>query len=116
MNKFQAILNVYSFHGATINVTALPYAPYWMTSGEGRDLRHSGIDYNQLVTLSEALNFSFYILPSKNWREVSFYFLYTSSISEVLHYPFHLMRMTLELPKALFITSLIRHMSLAGWS
>ncbi|KAG7162395.1 putative variant ionotropic glutamate receptor-like 6, partial [Homarus americanus] len=36
-----------NFYGARVNVTALPYAPYWMTSGEGNNTKHSGIDYNQ---------------------------------------------------------------------
>ncbi|XP_042233727.1 uncharacterized protein LOC121873914 [Homarus americanus] len=60
-----------NFYGARVNVTALPYAPYWMTSGEGNNTKHSGIDYNQLMTLSEVLNFTIHVLPSANWDEVT---------------------------------------------
>ncbi|XP_042233765.1 glutamate receptor 2-like [Homarus americanus] len=60
-----------NFYGSTVNVTALPYAPYWMTSGEGNNTKHYGIDYNQITTLAQALNFKFFVLPSANWDEVT---------------------------------------------
>ncbi|KAK4327277.1 hypothetical protein Pmani_002218 [Petrolisthes manimaculis] len=59
-----------SFHGERINVTALPYEPFWMSANEGNATKYSGIDYNQLVTLADALNFTFHVLPSNNWAEV----------------------------------------------
>lgn len=62
-----------SFHKATINVTALPYEPYWMESGEGNITKYSGMDYNLLMTLAKVLNFTFRILPSHDWNEVSLY-------------------------------------------
>ncbi|KAG7162365.1 Ionotropic receptor 93a-like 15 [Homarus americanus] len=69
-----------NFYGARVNVTALPYAPYWMTSGEGNNTKHSGIDYNQLMTLSEVLNFTIHVLPSANWDEVRHCFLWLANI------------------------------------
>ncbi|MPC61860.1 hypothetical protein E2C01_055937 [Portunus trituberculatus] len=40
-----------------------------MTSGEGTDSHHSGMDYNQLMALAKALNFNIRVLPSRNWDE-----------------------------------------------
>ncbi|KAK4320112.1 hypothetical protein Pmani_002213 [Petrolisthes manimaculis] len=42
-----------------------------MSANEGNATKYSGIDYNQLVTLADALNFTFHVLPSNNWAEVS---------------------------------------------
>ncbi|KAK4325372.1 hypothetical protein Pmani_004051 [Petrolisthes manimaculis] len=61
--------NSLSFHGGRINVTALPYEPYWISANEDNNTKYSGIDYNQLVTLADALNFTFHVLPSNNWAE-----------------------------------------------
>ncbi|XP_069951452.1 uncharacterized protein [Cherax quadricarinatus] len=52
------------------NITALPYAPYWMTNQEGNSIRYSGTDFNQITTTAQALNFTLNVLPSENWDEV----------------------------------------------
>ncbi|XP_042873753.1 uncharacterized protein LOC122254236 [Penaeus japonicus] len=67
-----------NFHGAPVNVTALPFAPYWtVEEGEGEAgggpplTSYSGTDFLMLHTISEALNFSINVLPTANWGEVS---------------------------------------------
>lgn len=42
-----------------------------MELGDGDLKQYSGMDYNLLTTIAKALNFTFSILPSNNWREVS---------------------------------------------
>ncbi|XP_071528798.1 ionotropic receptor 93a-like isoform X2 [Panulirus ornatus] len=64
-NKFS------NFHGATVNVTGLPYPPYWVTSGEGNATRYSGVDYQLLQTLADVLNFTIQVLPSATWQQVT---------------------------------------------
>ncbi|XP_045124005.1 ionotropic receptor 93a-like [Portunus trituberculatus] len=65
-----------SFYGATVNVSVLPYAPYWEeTVSEAEDgtlvKTYSGTDYELLYTMSTTLNFTIHVLPSSTWEEVS---------------------------------------------
>ncbi|KAK3892968.1 hypothetical protein Pcinc_003147 [Petrolisthes cinctipes] len=70
VHECPALFTDLSFHGERINVTALPYEPYWMSADEGNATKYSGIDYKQLATIANALNFTFQVLPSHNWNEV----------------------------------------------
>lgn len=65
-----------SFYGATVNVSVLPYAPYWeerVRKAEDGSLvtAYSGTDYELLYTMSTTLNFTIHVLPSSTWEEVS---------------------------------------------
>ncbi|ROT65113.1 Variant Ionotropic Glutamate Receptor, partial [Penaeus vannamei] len=66
------------FHGASVNVTALPFAPYWsVEEAEGAAggapplSSYSGTDFLMLTTIAETLNFSVNVLPTKDWGEVT---------------------------------------------
>ncbi|XP_071533855.1 ionotropic receptor 21a-like [Panulirus ornatus] len=65
-----------NFHGATVNVTARPYTPYFIeTLHQAPDgtltKRYSGMDYILLKTMAKTLNFNFMFLHSDNWDEVT---------------------------------------------
>lgn len=69
----------FSFHGATVNVTALPFPPYWDTAEErspdGTTTKgFTGTDYLMLEAIAGALNFSIRVLPTANWDEVRVHF------------------------------------------
>ncbi|XP_068210468.1 LOW QUALITY PROTEIN: ionotropic receptor 93a-like [Palaemon carinicauda] len=59
------------FFGASVNVTALPYKPYW-TKDERPDggVLYWGADRRMLESLASALNFSIYVMPVESWEEV----------------------------------------------
>lgn len=65
-----------SFHGATVNVSAEPYLPFW---GEGelrvsdgsREITYFGSDFELLNAVALALNFTFRVLPTSSWEEVT---------------------------------------------
>ncbi|KAK4314477.1 hypothetical protein Pmani_014182 [Petrolisthes manimaculis] len=68
-----------------MNVTALPFAPFWDEEKEvemvvGGDnntetnkttIRYTGMDYLTLATIAQALNFTFYVIPTSSWAEVA---------------------------------------------
>ncbi|KAK8384551.1 hypothetical protein O3P69_014257 [Scylla paramamosain] len=63
------------FHGATINVAALPYAPYWdetvQEAEDGRPVKiYSGTDYQLLSVMCHYLNFKIYNIPTSSWQEI----------------------------------------------
>ncbi|XP_037800843.1 uncharacterized protein LOC119595769 [Penaeus monodon] len=65
-----------NFYGATVNVTALPFPPYWDTVEESAPdgtttKRFTGTDYLMLEAIAEALNFSIQVLSTANWDEVT---------------------------------------------
>nr|XP_045593539.1 glutamate receptor ionotropic, delta-1-like [Procambarus clarkii] len=64
-----------SFYGASVNVTALPYRPYWTEAEVEQDssssTRYSGSDAKLLITIAEALNFTFIVLPVTSWDQVT---------------------------------------------
>ncbi|XP_069952103.1 ionotropic receptor 21a-like [Cherax quadricarinatus] len=65
-----------SFQGMRVNVSALPFPPYWdaveQRDDNGTTVTHySGTDYLMLHTISKALNFSIFVLPTSNWQEVT---------------------------------------------
>ncbi|XP_064098733.1 ionotropic receptor 93a-like [Macrobrachium nipponense] len=66
-----------NFYGATVNITALTYAPYWTTiktenpeDGTVTET-YKGTDAMLLKAIAEALNFKVYNIPTKNWDEVA---------------------------------------------
>ncbi|XP_071517573.1 ionotropic receptor 93a-like isoform X2 [Panulirus ornatus] len=65
-----------NFNRAVVNVTALPYKPYWMTVGNGgptsgeATVTYSGSDRLLLEAIASALNFTIHVLPVKSWEEV----------------------------------------------
>ncbi|XP_066947200.1 ionotropic receptor 93a-like [Macrobrachium rosenbergii] len=60
-----------SFHGATVNISALPYEPYWMeeTTANG-DVISSGTDKLMLDAMQSTLNFTARALKVTTWDEV----------------------------------------------
>ncbi|KAK7072393.1 hypothetical protein SK128_002424 [Halocaridina rubra] len=60
--------------GHSVNVTALPFSPYWITSEEEVNgaivTSYSGTDYFMLQEIGSALNFTVNILPTEDWDEV----------------------------------------------
>ncbi|XP_076054382.1 ionotropic receptor 21a-like [Oratosquilla oratoria] len=60
-----------NFHGSKINVTALPYPPYWDERIEDGKLVIRGMDYFMLESIAQSLNFRFSNIPTKNWDEVT---------------------------------------------
>nr|XP_045586334.1 uncharacterized protein LOC123748188 [Procambarus clarkii] len=63
-----------NFYGATVNVTALSYRPYWSEAkdqGSGGVTRYSGSDAQMLMTIAEVLNFTFNVLPVTTWDQVT---------------------------------------------
>lgn len=60
-----------SFHGARVNVTALPYAPFWdEREGPNNTTVYVGTDYNTVMTIGESLNFTIRVVPTSSWAEV----------------------------------------------
>ncbi|XP_076059359.1 ionotropic receptor 93a-like [Oratosquilla oratoria] len=64
------------FYGATVNVTALPFAPYWEVleeekEGGGVTKRLSGMDYLMLEAIGSSYNFKINVVPTVNWDEVT---------------------------------------------
>ncbi|XP_042228813.1 uncharacterized protein LOC121870907 isoform X2 [Homarus americanus] len=57
-----------NFFGASIDVTALPYKPYW---GVEADQSYVGSDAMMLKSIGHSLNFTFHVLPTANWAEVT---------------------------------------------
>ncbi|XP_069190872.1 uncharacterized protein [Procambarus clarkii] len=63
-----------NFYGATVNVSALPYRPYWSVEechGCDGTSRYSGSDAMLLMTIAQALNFTFSVLPVTSWDQVT---------------------------------------------
>ncbi|XP_069951453.1 ionotropic receptor 21a-like [Cherax quadricarinatus] len=80
-----------NFYGATVNVTALPYRPYWSEaeerSGDNTGVtRYSGSDAMMLRTIADALNFTFNVLPVSTWDQVTGLVMERSSlIASIFH-------------------------------
>ncbi|XP_063607595.1 ionotropic receptor 21a-like, partial [Penaeus indicus] len=63
-----------NFYGAIVNVTALPFPPYWSVLEEpsaSSPGRYSGTDFLLLEATAEALNFTFRVVPTETWTEVA---------------------------------------------
>ncbi|XP_071533862.1 ionotropic receptor 21a-like [Panulirus ornatus] len=65
-----------NFYRATVNVTALPYRPYWSVvddvDSDGTIVkRYTGSDARLLMTIAQALNFTFRVLPVTTWDQVT---------------------------------------------
>ncbi|XP_042231759.1 ionotropic receptor 93a-like [Homarus americanus] len=61
-----------NFHGATVNITALPFPPYWdVLKGPDNTTRYSGTDYYMLEAIAAALNFTIHVVPTNSWVEVA---------------------------------------------
>ncbi|XP_045111728.1 uncharacterized protein LOC123504887 [Portunus trituberculatus] len=60
-----------NFYGARLNVTALPYGPYWEERHESNNATYySGTDYLTLAAIASSLNFTVRVLPTSSWAEV----------------------------------------------
>lgn len=64
-----------SFHSGLINITALPFRPYWVEevteAADGTILKtYAGSDGQLMNTLAERLNFTFRVMEVKDWDEV----------------------------------------------
>ncbi|KAG7163535.1 Ionotropic receptor 93a-like 8 [Homarus americanus] len=61
-----------NFYGVEVNVTALPYPPYW-NELEGPDgiKQYSGTDYFLLKSIADSLNFTINVVPTTSWAEVT---------------------------------------------
>lgn len=60
-----------------MNITALPYRPYWIektkVAPNGTAVTtYTGSDGLMMHAMAQALNFTFHVLPSKDWNEVGF--------------------------------------------
>lgn len=69
-------INCSRFYGAVVNVTPLPFMPFWgeveVQTPDGTTVtQYEGSDYQMLLAVSAALNFTFRVLPSSSWAEVS---------------------------------------------
>lgn len=58
-----------------MNVSVLPYAPYWEETEERTADGHivktySGTDYQLLFAISQSLNFKINVVPSQTWDDV----------------------------------------------
>ncbi|XP_069982141.1 ionotropic receptor 21a-like [Penaeus vannamei] len=65
-----------NFHGGLINITALPFRPYWVEevteAADGTILKtYAGSDGQLMNTLAERLNFTFRVMEVKDWDEVT---------------------------------------------
>ncbi|XP_037781037.1 uncharacterized protein LOC119577510 [Penaeus monodon] len=66
-----------SFHGARVNLTALPWPPNWEeetltgSPGGAQVTRYSGTDYFAMETLADILNFSINLIPTNDFVEVT---------------------------------------------
>ncbi|XP_064123019.1 ionotropic receptor 21a-like [Macrobrachium nipponense] len=60
-----------NLYGATVNISALPYKPYWMeeTNSKG-DIIYSGSDKLMLDAMESTLNFTMRALKVSTWDEV----------------------------------------------
>ncbi|XP_076045749.1 ionotropic receptor 93a-like [Oratosquilla oratoria] len=75
-----------SFHGATINVTALPFSPYWDEETEDGVVKaRSGTDYYMLDSIARSLNFEIYVIPTQNWEQVEKVVERVSFLAPVFH-------------------------------
>lgn len=62
---------IFSFHGSVLNVTALPFTPFWDESIDSDGKSHfAGTDYQTAAAIANALNFSMYVVPTSSWAEV----------------------------------------------
>ncbi|KAK8397753.1 hypothetical protein O3P69_004504 [Scylla paramamosain] len=66
-----------NFYGAQVNVTALPFMPYWgnediRTPNGTSVIKYEGSDYQLLLAVAAALNFTFRVLPSRSWTEINY--------------------------------------------
>ncbi|XP_047480146.1 uncharacterized protein LOC125032806 [Penaeus chinensis] len=64
-----------NFHGAAVNMTALPWIPIWKetqtATEDGRNATvYSGTDYSALKTVAETLNFTISKVRARNFMEV----------------------------------------------
>ena len=67
----QTFTHCLSFHGARVNVTALPFAPFWEErKGPDNTIKYSGTDYFTLTAIAAALNFTVHVVPTSSWGEV----------------------------------------------
>ena len=69
-------INYYSLYGSEVNVTALPFMPFWgEVKGQAPDgttvTRYEGSDYQMLMAVASALNFTIRVLHSTSWAQVS---------------------------------------------
>nr|XP_053655864.1 uncharacterized protein LOC128704756 [Cherax quadricarinatus] len=61
-----------NFYGARVNVTALPFPPYWdEVKGPDNTTVYSGTDFYTLEAISMALNFTINVVPTTSWAEVT---------------------------------------------
>ncbi|XP_037782034.1 glutamate receptor ionotropic, delta-1-like [Penaeus monodon] len=65
-----------NFHGATVNITALPYRPYWIeqttVAPNGTAVTtYTGSDGLMMHAMAQTLNFTSNVLPSADWSEVT---------------------------------------------
>ncbi|XP_063886436.1 ionotropic receptor 93a-like [Scylla paramamosain] len=64
------------FYGAVLNVTPLPFMPFWgeveVQTPDGTSVtKYEGSDYQMLLAVASALNFTFRVLPSNSWAEAT---------------------------------------------
>lgn len=86
-----------SFHGARVNLTALPWPPNWEeetltgSPGGAQVTRYSGTDYFAMETLADILNFSINLIPTNDFVEVNLRFCesYRSFLSCQMSYQIH---------------------------
>ncbi|KAF2360826.1 hypothetical protein FHG87_008424, partial [Trinorchestia longiramus] len=80
-----------NFHGGIVNVTARSFYPFWLEEADGNStVRYRGTDFQMLVTLGQALNFSFRVIPTQNWDEVlDMVSHYRAFMASVMHYVYH---------------------------
>lgn len=68
---FEQQICLLSFYGSRVNVTALPYSPFWeKREGPNNTTLYSGADYYTLVAIAAALNFTIGLLSTSSWGEV----------------------------------------------
>ncbi|XP_042233729.1 uncharacterized protein LOC121873916 [Homarus americanus] len=62
-----------NFFGATVNVTALSYRPYWSEekNKDSDGTSYSGSDAMLLKTVAHALNITVHVLPAVSWDQVT---------------------------------------------
>ncbi|XP_068227768.1 ionotropic receptor 93a-like [Palaemon carinicauda] len=60
-----------SMYGGSINISVLPYEPYWLEEkAEDGSVIYSGLDRLMLEAMMSTLNFSVSLLPVRTWDEV----------------------------------------------
>lgn len=77
LNSFFHLQFISSFHDAVVNVSALPFMPFWGETPQGSedrspDSRYIGSDYNLLESVANALNFKIRVITPASWEEVGF--------------------------------------------